>query len=468
VKSSHVGKSAGLTVPMAIAAWCAMPVGSALAANDGAAAGVARLAAAPTPVTTELPPPRSGSSANTNTNTDNNADTNVNTDTNTRSRTDSNANVSTNTGTVTDSTVRADDSSAPSQMPDADRREQAQRSREVAAEVRAEAERERAEERARGAAARGAAAGERAAERARAVADHQADEAHAKVEARLRDAQARLQAAAEEVSRLSAEVSRSVMQNFNVTWSPHAVIGVVISHGDDPAGAHVAEVSPGGAAADAGLRAGDVIVSINGNPMGGPRAAEKVVEAVREVGTDRKLRMQIRRENKDQEIVVVARAPAGFGGATPFVFAAPPVPAAQAAPAAPPAPPAPGGPNVTYGPFAFSYGYGYHGLGNMELATLTPQLGHYFGTDKGVLVVRAPKDSDFKLQDGDVILSIDGREPISGTHATRILASYQPGEKVVLHIMRERKAMNVETKLPDSSQGMHRPARSAPQPEASS
>ena len=63
---------------------------------------------------------------------------------------------------------------------------------------------------------------------------------------------------------------------------------------------------------------------------------------------------------------------------------------------------------------------------------LTPQLGSYFGTSEGVLVVRAPEEEGLKLQDGDVILSIDGRKPTSGSHATRILRSYQPGEKLTM------------------------------------
>ena len=91
-------------------------------------------------------------------------------------------------------------------------------------------------------------------------------------------------------------------------------------------------------------------------------------------------------------------------------------------------------------------------LGEMELASLTPQLGRYFGTDKGVLVVRAPKD--FKLEDGDVILAIDGREPTSGSHATRILGSYQPGEKIAIKLMRQQKTMNVETTLPERGSRM--------------
>jgi S1-C subfamily serine protease len=106
------------------------------------------------------------------------------------------------------------------------------------------------------------------------------------------------------------------------------------------------------------------------------------------------------------------------------------------------------------GPPANSPVFTYHELGipslsNMQLMTLSPGLGRYFGTDKGVLVVRAPTRSDFKLQDGDVILSIDGREPTSGAHATRILASYQAGEKVMLHVMRERKPLSLEVTLPE-------------------
>ena len=98
-----------------------------------------------------------------------------------------------------------------------------------------------------------------------------------------------------------------------------------------------------------------------------------------------------------------------------------------------------------------------HGaLGDMELATLTPQLGRYFGTDKGVLVVRAPKD--FKLEDGDVILAIDGREPTSGSHATRILGSYQPGEKIAIKVMRQQKTVDVETTLPERGR-VGRPGR---------
>ena len=53
-------------------------------------------------------------------------------------------------------------------------------------------------------------------------------------------------------------------------------------------------------------------------------------------------------------------------------------------------------------------GRGFHAL---ELVPVTPKLGQYFGTDKGLLVVRAPPAPGAGLEEGDVILTIGGRTP---------------------------------------------------------
>ncbi len=118
--------------------------------------------------------------------------------------------------------------------------------------------------------------------------------------------------------------------------------------------------------------------------------------------------------------------------------------------------PAPGwrgpGPGANVGPQIELFNAGGVGaiFDGMELADLSPGLGQYFGTAKGVLVVRVPHEGEFlKLQDGDVILSIDGRVPENGSHATRILRSYQPGEKIQLKIMRQKKSMDLEGALPE-------------------
>jgi hypothetical protein len=103
---------------------------------------------------------------------------------------------------------------------------------------------------------------------------------------------------------------------------------------------------------------------------------------------------------------------------------------------------------------------------DLELVTLTPQLGRYFGADKGVLVVRSPAHGALQLEDGDVILAIDGRQPVSGSHATRILASYQAGEKLNLRIIREHKTLDVQATMP--ARGMMRGGLPADGPEVPS
>jgi hypothetical protein len=91
--------------------------------------------------------------------------------------------------------------------------------------------------------------------------------------------------------------------------------------------------------------------------------------------------------------------------------------------------------------------------GAMRLARLTPELGHYFGTNRGILVVRAPAHGALNLQDGDVILAIGGRTPSSSSQAARILASYDPGQKIRLLIMREHHRINITTVMPGPSAG---------------
>lgn len=99
-----------------------------------------------------------------------------------------------------------------------------------------------------------------------------------------------------------------------------------------------------------------------------------------------------------------------------------------------------------------------HPPGTMELTTLTPGLGHYFGTDHGVLVVRAPTRGVLKLRDGDVILSIGGRVPASSSQAMRILTSYDPGEKIRLTILREHHRMDISATMPSAPGSSAAPA----------
>jgi C-terminal processing protease CtpA/Prc len=258
------------------------------------------------------------------------------------------------------------------------------------------------------------------------------DSKNKELDAKLAEAQARLEKAARDVAELSSEIGGPLMDKFmvfNGEGPSRAIIGVQLDPESSKEGARIQEVSPGGPADEAGLHVGDVITAVNGTDVKGDSPARQVMHLMHKVAPESKVNVRVTREGKSRDFVVTAHR-----GATFFGMQHPPIP------------PIPlrfpeGGP-TGFGPIVI------HGqLGDMELATLTPQLGRYFGTDKGVLVVRAPKD--FKLEDGDVILAIDGREPSSGSHATRILSSYQSGEKITIKLMRQQKTVNVETTLPE-------------------
>jgi S1-C subfamily serine protease len=90
--------------------------------------------------------------------------------------------------------------------------------------------------------------------------------------------------------------------------------------------------------------------------------------------------------------------------------------------------------------FAFSLGATLPGF---ELVTLNPDLGEYFGTDEGVLVVSVPEESALSLEAGDVIISIGNRKVKSPSHAMRILRSYEADEEVTFEIMRKQRTTTV-------------------------
>ena len=239
----------------------------------------------------------------------------------------------------------------------------------------------------------------------------------ADLDAQLAVARRKLEQAANEVARLSTRLSDSAMVRVAPWIEPgRAIIGVQLESA--ASGARVREVSPGGPAAEAGIRTGDVIVAVNGTAISGEESARQVMRLMHDIKPDSRVSVRVLRQGKPQDFTVMARSSPMFD----FDFS--------------------NFPEVQ--PFMY-----HRPLMDMELVTLSPGLGSYFGSDKGVLVVRAPEDGALKLQDGDVILDIDGRQPRSGSHATRILASYQPGEKITLHIIRQHKTQQLEATLPE-------------------
>ena len=107
-------------------------------------------------------------------------------------------------------------------------------------------------------------------------------------------------------------------------------------------------------------------------------------------------------------------------------------------------------------PGEFSFTLGDGAWGGIEMVKLNPELGDYFGTREGVLVVSAPADSTLALKGGDVILSIGGRKPTSPMHAMRILRSYEEGETVTIDVQRKQKRVTVTWKVPDEESRIYR------------
>lgn len=255
----------------------------------------------------------------------------------------------------------------------------------------------------------------------------------AELEQQLEAARKRLDAAAREVAELSMALSENIVPPvppFFGMSRQRALLGINLgsSRGASADGVAIVSVSPGGAAAEAGLKAGDVLLELNGATLQGdddsPR--EKLMDVMRDVKPGDKVPVSYRREGKVLKATLTAQPIAD----RMFTMPLPPLE-----------------PGMIARGFMRAEGV----FGSAELVALTPKLGQYFGTETGLLVVRAPDDSRLKLEDGDVIVDIDGRKPANPSHALRILSSYQAGEKLELNVLRARKRMTFEITIPDES-----------------
>lgn len=89
-------------------------------------------------------------------------------------------------------------------------------------------------------------------------------------------------------------------------------------------------------------------------------------------------------------------------------------------------------------------------FGGIQFAPLNADLGRYFGTSDGILVLETPDSSTHvDLKGGDVILAIGDRKPTSVEHLFRILESYTDSETVHFDVMRDKRHVAVDAKADD-------------------
>jgi S1-C subfamily serine protease len=216
----------------------------------------------------------------------------------------------------------------------------------------------------------------------------------------------------------------------------------------DSIGAYVDAVTPNGPAANAGVRSGDVIVRVdNKSVLAGDAPSRddreslpglRLIELAAALEPNDTVAVEFRRGKERKTVTVVT------GDEPTIVFRGDPGGAAFDFRY-----PAEGREILPNGDDVFverSFLYGSP-LANLELAPLNPDLGQYFGTTTGVLVISVPQDFELGLKGGDVVLAVDGRKPESPSHLLRILRSYRDTETFKLDVLRNRKRMAVEGRL---------------------
>lgn len=246
---------------------------------------------------------------------------------------------------------------------------------------------------------------------------------------------------------------------FSVRRGRFGVVTDPYSPKTDSIGALIQSVTPNGPADRAGIRSGDIILRVNGRALaeGDPRLGQgrpapglalSLIAAGLQPGDSVVVQYQRGKERRNTTVVagdepVWSYSPREL---TPFDFGGPPE---LRDPEGDPeirmrveTGPPHGGTFTMRTPMPRMYLMGSP-LADLELVQVNPELGRYFGTAEGILVINVPPEQKLGLKPGDVVFSVDGRRVRLPGQLIRALASYEPGEAFRLDILRMKKRETV-------------------------
>jgi hypothetical protein len=255
-----------------------------------------------------------------------------------------------------------------------------------------------------------------------------------------------------ELTRQDAHFDRARFEReFEKRFARQPVLGVVLSP-DPKAGVRIAAVTPGSAAAAAGLRAGDVITSVNGAKIDQAQPdvrLEKARAQLRTIQIDKPVTLAYTRDGRAAtaratpklgDRLLVARDADGNPLAAPMPLIAPQVRSELIRLDCE------DGDKDCRLPL-LSEAFRWNGL---NLATVDAQLGRYFGTDRGVLVVSAGPELS-GLQAGDVIQRIADKPVNSPREAMAALRDKPADSRVAITYLRDRKSATTQITVPKTA-----------------
>jgi S1-C subfamily serine protease len=240
-----------------------------------------------------------------------------------------------------------------------------------------------------------------------------------------------------------------VRNKIRLVTQRRARLGVTVdlrASANDSVGATIDAVTPGGPAARAGIKSGDIITKLDGKLLAaaeGRKTGEmeslpgvRLIEIAAQLKPSQTVSVEYRRDGTRHTTSLVT------GDEPIMTFEYPEWAGVQGRVMLPRTPGA-----ATFGSGG-TFGFAFGGpLMDLELAPLNEDLGQYFGTTEGVLVIDVPKESSLGVKAGDVIQSVDGRKITTPSSLHRILRSYDPGDSFKLEIMRQKSRMTVSGKL---------------------